>query len=180
MTTCRTRRHRLVVPEPGERRVQVVDLAQAREAESEGGALARRPARGVLPVDEPVGCTGVDDEQRQAGPVQVERHLLGATVTAVQQQRVLGGAPQRRRLVHPAGRRAGDLVLGAHARCRQCGAAGVVGGQPGQLGGGHATAHSSAADEDRPDPTGTSSRTATSMPGRSAPSRVSAHSTPAT
>jgi hypothetical protein len=42
------------------------------------------------------------------------------------------------------------------------------------------TAHSSAADEDRPEPTGTSELTAIRAPGTSKPASRSAHTTPAT
>jgi len=43
----------------------------------------------------------------------VESHLIGVVATAVEEQCVVGGAQDRRRLIHQTGRRADELVLAA-------------------------------------------------------------------
>jgi hypothetical protein len=63
--------------------------------------------------------------------------VLGGAGAAVEQQGVVGAAEQGCRLVHPAGRCAGDVVLGTHAGRGEAGTRGVVGeqAQPEQVAG---------------------------------------------
>ena len=95
----------------------------------------RRRSR-VLAVDQGVLGAGVHDQQREVVRGQVERHLLDRAVAAVEQDRVAGGAAQRRRLVHAAGRGLRDGVLGVGADRGEPGAGRVVvaEAQPAQVG----------------------------------------------
>ena len=103
----------LVVGERGQRGVDVLDLAQRGDAELAGRPLAgrraarrsrRRPARGGVRVD---------DEEGQAGGVEVARHRLDGEVAGVEEGEVPGPGAQDRGLVEEPGGGADVLVLGA-------------------------------------------------------------------
>ena len=118
VTTCRARRRSRSEESGPERVARGRPAATSRrlgDAELAGGRLAGVAALGVLAVDQRVLGPGVDDEQGQPVRREVERHLLGVPVPAVQQQRVAGLREQGRGLVHAAGRRQGDGVLGLDA-----------------------------------------------------------------
>ena len=101
------------IGEPAQRRIEIVDVTQRGKTEDPARLLAAGAASGVLAVHESVGGLGVEHQQLETGSGQVESHLIGVVAAAVEEQRVVGGAQDRRRLVHQAGRRADELVLAA-------------------------------------------------------------------
>lgn len=105
-------------------------VAQRSDAQCRCGKLGAAPALGVLAIDDPVRCPGVDHEQVQSRGGKIQRQLPHRLASAIQKQRVACGATQRGELIHPASRRADDLVLGAAARCGEPRAACGGRGQP--------------------------------------------------
>ena len=66
----------------------VLHLPQRGDAELGGRALTRRAPGGVLAARVLVGGTRVDQQQRDAGGVGIERHRLDAEVAEVDQLRL--------------------------------------------------------------------------------------------
>src|SRR5262245_45272897 len=64
------------------RRVQVVDVAQRRDAEASRRLLAGTPASGVLAGDVTVWCARIDDKDRQTRGGRVERNGSGRVAGA--------------------------------------------------------------------------------------------------
>ena len=108
------------VGQPGETRIDGVDVASvdlgaqspAGDAQGVGGLLTRAAALAVRTVDELVRRVRVDDEQREARVVEVERHLHRLVRQRVESQRVPRFAEHGRELIHRSGRCSRDLVLG--------------------------------------------------------------------
>ena len=148
------------------------DLAQPPHAEQGRGPLALLAARPVLAVGERVVGAGVDDEQLQAGRGEVERHVPHAEVAAVDEQRRPRPRAQRRRLVH-ARRWARRRCRSRRARRRRRAGARPLVVRPARARRRRRapppTAHSRAADEDSPAPSGTSPSTTASRPGDRVP-----------
>ena len=127
-----------LVGQPRERVVEVLgrDVAQGGDSQQPGRPLAGGPPVAVRAVGVGVVHAGVEHQQPQAGRSRVQRHLFDVEAAVVQEQRVAGGRPQRRDLVHHPGRRADEVVLGDERELRQ-----LVGAQAGAVqrveGGGH-------------------------------------------
>ena len=107
--------------QPGQRLVEAVHrhVAQRGHAEQSGGPFARGPPVAVRAVGVPVVHLGVQHEQPQPVRGRVERHLLDLQGAVVQEERVPGGAAQRRQLVHHPGAGADEVVLGGQREPRQ-------------------------------------------------------------
>ena len=71
----------------GDGRAEVVDLPQGVDPQQCRRLLTGGTSGSVLAIVEGVLGPGVDDEQLQPGSGQIERHLTGGGVQAVQQQR---------------------------------------------------------------------------------------------
>ena len=103
----------LVVGEGREGSADVVDLAQRGHPQLAGRALAGVATRRVAAVGELVRGVRVDDEQGQAGRVEVAGDGLDGEVAGVEEGQVVGPRAQDRGLVEQAGRGADVVVLGA-------------------------------------------------------------------
>ena len=104
-----------------------VQLPQGPDPQRGGGRLTGAAPPFVLAVTQGVVDPGVHDEELVVG--QGPGHGDDGAVARVEQQQVLVDRAEGDGLVHPAGRGAGDLVLGPDARVHQ-----VVHGQVGKAG----------------------------------------------
>jgi hypothetical protein len=134
------RRHRVphalvlgddVAGAPAQDGLERVDRLQVRATERvEAQRLGRGRALGapvaVRAVRERVPDPGVDDEQRQPGVVQRQRHRGHARVGEVEQQGVTRARQHRHGLVHATGRCPDVVVLGPDAGTRQPASLGLV------------------------------------------------------
>ena len=103
-TTCRVRRHSSSSPSRA-RASWSPATSMSRSASTpsrSGGRLAGGAAVAVGAVGVAVVHPRVDHQQSQTVGRRVERHLLGLEGAVVEEQRVAGGATQRRELVHHA------------------------------------------------------------------------------
>ena len=176
VTTCRTRR---CISSSGRAARAASRSVMSRNAgtPSSGAAssqLARRAAYSLSTSACGCSCPG----RGVRVPLRpVHRHLPELEAAAVEEQRVALDAERGRGLIHQPGRRADELVL---ATAGQLGPIQRFDQQIVEVGQVANVAHSSAADDDRPAPIGTSELSTRSAPAISWPPRRSTHTTPAT
>ena len=135
------------------RHTPVLHVAQRGHPEIGRGAFTRRPARRVLTAGVTVWCTRIDQQQSDPCGIGIEGAPGARRLAEVDHQRAPGLTAQRGQLIHQAGRRADVVVLRALREPRLLDAVELQ-----ARGGASAprTAHSSAADDETPEPISTS------------------------
>ena len=105
---------RLVIePAPSPLQVLLAEVPQRGHAERGGTTFAGGPARGIPAVGVRVTHPRVDDQDRQPGLGQTQRDDVGNQGAAVEEDRRVGLAKQRRGLIHDPGGGTDDDVFGA-------------------------------------------------------------------
>ena len=178
VTTWRTRRRITGSGSSLQSGIQVGDVSQRRHAEHPRGLLTAGSASCVFTVDQRMRCLGVQDQdlQASAGWCRIEpvRHRrFGSRRTARGRRCTKWQAAWS---IKPVGAptkafsaRLASLARSSPAMSRSLRSARAV-----------STAHSSAADDDKPAPVGTSDESTRSAPPIRCPASWSAHTTPAT
>ena len=136
------------------RQPAILDLPQRHHTHIGGRPLARQPTRGVLAADVAVPLPRVDQQQRDAGRRRVERHRRRRSASGSR-----SAAPSTPRRTATTAGRANPLAH-RHIRSRRAARAAPARAgryaRPAAVTNAPSAAHSSAADDDSPDPISTS------------------------
>ncbi len=159
-----------LVRQPAERGVEVGHVAQRRHPEQPGGVLAAGPAGGVLAVDQGVRGPGVQHQQLQPGGG-AGRARTGSSAWLRQSKNRAWPAVLRVEAawsISPVGAPTNSFSARRASLARSSGAI----SSPSRSTSAVSTAHSSAAEEDRPAPTGTSEVSTRSAPPTRCPASL--------